>query len=170
MSLAYVNSPGLPGMRPRNLRGEGTVSDAGMWSTSSVVMRGSCRYSLMSLVYSSSIFCGAAAAGAGAGLPFLAWPKAGPETRTTASSAPPIAKRSDIVEILPWDLKVLPFWGARVNWIWAGRSPLERFRDHGGGACRRAGSTTCKNLAKRRVPPVPPGRRANQVLLCEYID
>src|ERR1035438_3353338 len=54
-------------MRPRNLRGEGTVSDAGIWSTSSVVMRGSCRYSLMSLVYSSSIFCGAAAAGGGSG-------------------------------------------------------------------------------------------------------
>src|ERR1039458_6025132 len=103
-------------MRPRNLRGEGTVSDAGMWSTSSVVMRGSCRYSLMSLVYSSSIFCGAAAAGAGAGLAFLAGAKAGRETRARESNAPPSVQRSDIVEILPWDLKVLPFWGARVNW------------------------------------------------------
>src|ERR1035441_7512282 len=64
-------------MRPRNLSGDGTVSDAGMWSTSSVVMRGSCRYSLMSLVYSSSIFCGAAAAGAGARLPFFGLPGGG---------------------------------------------------------------------------------------------
>src|SRR5579883_1447798 len=39
-------------------------------------MRGSCRYSLMSLVYSSSIFWGEEAAGA-AGLAFLDWAKPG---------------------------------------------------------------------------------------------
>src|SRR5258708_22429291 len=59
MSLAYVSSPGLPGMRPRNFSGDGTDADAGMWSTSSVVTRESVRYSLISFVYSSSCFCGA---------------------------------------------------------------------------------------------------------------
>src|SRR5215472_4663921 len=98
MSFAYVSSPGLPGIRPRNFSGEGTVSDAGMWSTSSVVMRGSCRYSLMSLVYSSSIFCGAAADGAAAAaLPFLPCPLAdGAETRASASRLPPKANRIDM--------------------------------------------------------------------------
>src|ERR1700733_371595 len=57
MSLAYVSSPGVPGIRPKNLSGDGTVSEAGMWSTSSVVTRGSWRYCLISLVYSSSIRC-----------------------------------------------------------------------------------------------------------------
>src|SRR5271169_1532187 len=76
-------------MRPRNFSGEGTVSDAGMWSTSSVEMRGSWRYSLMSLVYSSSIFCGAAgaavAAGGVAGLPFLVCATILPEISDSAS-------------------------------------------------------------------------------------
>jgi hypothetical protein len=57
MSFAYVSSPGVPTMRPRNLSGVGTVLDAGRWSTSSVVMRGSWRYSLIFLVYSSSFGC-----------------------------------------------------------------------------------------------------------------
>src|SRR5690242_21482188 len=59
MSFAYVSSPGVPTMRPRNLSGVGTVPDAGRWSTSSVVMRGSWRYSLIFLVYSSSFGCDA---------------------------------------------------------------------------------------------------------------
>src|SRR5690242_897332 len=59
MSFAYVSSPGVPTMRPRNLSGVGTVLDAGRWSTSSVVMRGSWRYSLIFLVYSSSFGCDA---------------------------------------------------------------------------------------------------------------
>src|ERR1039457_7240950 len=75
-------------MRPKKLSGEGTVSEAGMWSTSSVEMRGSCRYCLMSLVYSSSIFCGAAdavAAGAVFGLAFLVWAAMVPEITDSAS-------------------------------------------------------------------------------------
>jgi hypothetical protein len=48
MSFAYVSSPGVPGMRPKNLSGDGTLSLAGMWSTSSVLIRGSCVYSLIS--------------------------------------------------------------------------------------------------------------------------
>src|SRR5579872_2298447 len=62
MSSAYVSSPGVPGIRPRNFNGDGTLSEAGMWSTSSVVTRGSCKYCLINFVYSSSSFCGAAAA------------------------------------------------------------------------------------------------------------
>src|SRR5919199_2097006 len=54
MSLAYVSSPGVPTIRPRNFSGVGTVLDAGRWSTSSVVMRGSWRYSLIFAVYSAS--------------------------------------------------------------------------------------------------------------------
>src|SRR5581483_9213118 len=69
-------------MRPRNFSGEGTVSEAGMWSTSSVVMRGSCRYSLMRRVYSSSSFCGCAA-GAGAGFAFLLCADSGIEHTAT---------------------------------------------------------------------------------------
>src|SRR5215469_15639739 len=95
-------------MRPRNFNGEGTVSDAGMWSTSSVVMRGSCRYSLMSLVYSSSSFCGCAGAAAAgvAALPFfdcaLTGELADPYTRATARSAlPAMAKRNFIIWIPP---------------------------------------------------------------------
>ena len=34
-------SPGMPTARPRNASGVGTESDAGRWSTSSVVIRGS---------------------------------------------------------------------------------------------------------------------------------
>src|SRR5688572_1729492 len=55
MSFAYVSSPGVPTMRPKNLSGVGTVADAGRWSTSSVVMRGSWRYSLIFAVYSASM-------------------------------------------------------------------------------------------------------------------
>src|SRR5215218_2606049 len=62
MSFAYVSSPGVPTMRPRNLSGVGTVLDAGRWSTSSVVIRGSCRYSLIFRVYSSSFGCAGRAA------------------------------------------------------------------------------------------------------------
>src|SRR5688500_8443776 len=57
MSFAYVSSPGVPTIRPRNLSGVGTVLDAGRGSTSSVVIRGSCRYSLIFRVYSSSFGC-----------------------------------------------------------------------------------------------------------------
>src|SRR3954468_12754993 len=57
MSLACVSSPGVPTMRPRNLSGVGTVLDAGRWSTNSVVMRESWRYSLIFAVYSWSIAC-----------------------------------------------------------------------------------------------------------------
>src|SRR5215831_7749952 len=64
MSFAYVSSPGVPGMRPKNFSGDGTLSDAGMWSTSSVVMRGSCRCCRISFVYSSSCFCGVVAGAA----------------------------------------------------------------------------------------------------------
>src|SRR5579863_8698365 len=71
-------------MRPRNLSGEGTVSDAGMWSTSSVLIRGSCRYSWMSLVYSSSTFWGAGAAVVAVVLPFLLWANPG---HTASASA-----------------------------------------------------------------------------------
>src|SRR4051812_32052483 len=74
-------------MRPRNFKGEGTVSDAGMWSTSSVVRRGSCRYSLMSFVYSSSTFCGCGAAAVAAGLPFFLCAEAGETERASAASA-----------------------------------------------------------------------------------
>src|SRR5688572_901745 len=63
MSFAYVSSPGVPTIRPRNLSGVGTVVDAGRWSTSSVVIRGSCRYSLIFRVYSSSFGCAVARAG-----------------------------------------------------------------------------------------------------------
>ena len=52
MSLVYVSSPGVPTIRPRNLSGVGTFDDAGRWSTSSVLIRASCRYSLIFLVYS----------------------------------------------------------------------------------------------------------------------
>ena len=58
-------------MRPKNLSGDGTVSEAGMWSTSSVVMRGSCRYCLISLVYSSSIRCAGTASEASAAAGFF---------------------------------------------------------------------------------------------------
>ena len=59
-----------------------------MWSTSSVVMRGSCRYSLIRLVYSSSIFCGwLAAAGLAAGLPFLFCARTADDERASAKSA-----------------------------------------------------------------------------------
>src|SRR5688572_23721129 len=54
MSFAYVSSPGVPTMRPKNLSGVGTLLDAGRWSTSSVEMRGSWRYSLILAVYSAS--------------------------------------------------------------------------------------------------------------------
>src|SRR4051812_48988839 len=57
MSFAYVSSPGCPTTRPRNLSGVGTVLDAGRWSTSSVVIRESWRYSLIFFVYSSSFGC-----------------------------------------------------------------------------------------------------------------
>src|SRR3954469_10395080 len=57
MSLAYVSSPGVPGIRPKNFSGVGIVSEAGRWSTSSVLIRGSCVYSLILAVYSSSSFC-----------------------------------------------------------------------------------------------------------------
>src|SRR5256885_7806397 len=57
MSFAYVSSPVVPTIRPRNLSGVGTVFDAGRWSTSSVVMRGSCRYRLISAVYAESFGC-----------------------------------------------------------------------------------------------------------------
>src|SRR5579883_2704194 len=88
-------------MRPRNLSGEGTVSEAGMWSTSSVVMRGSCRYSWISRVYSSSIFCGCAAeAAAGffcAGAAFFC-AGADTESRTSATAA---QKTADFMLFLP---------------------------------------------------------------------
>src|SRR5258708_28814999 len=57
MCFAYVSSPGVPTMRPRNLSGVGTVADAGRWSTSSVVIRGSWRYSLILAVYAESFGC-----------------------------------------------------------------------------------------------------------------
>src|ERR1017187_3391453 len=74
-----------------------------MWSTSSVETRGSCKYSLMSLVYSSSIFWGAAA---GAGLePFLVWANAGAVAKATANSAlAAIVKPSFIDGVLSGDL------------------------------------------------------------------
>src|SRR5262245_15269570 len=53
-------------MRPKNLSGVGTTSDAGRWSTSSVITRGSAVYSLIFAVYSASIFCDAALFDAGA--------------------------------------------------------------------------------------------------------
>jgi hypothetical protein len=62
MSFALVSSPGVPTIRPWNLSGVGTVADAGKWSTSSVVMRGSCSYSLILAVYSTSTACCACAA------------------------------------------------------------------------------------------------------------
>ena len=43
-------------MWPRNFNGVGTLSDAGRWSTSSVVIRGSDKYSLILAVYSASAF------------------------------------------------------------------------------------------------------------------
>src|SRR4029453_8284023 len=49
-------------MCPRNLSGVGTLSDAGRWSTSSVEIRGSGKYCLMALVYSTSYFWPAAGA------------------------------------------------------------------------------------------------------------
>src|SRR3954454_9727365 len=57
MSFAYVSSPGVPTILPRVFSGVGTVLDAGRWSTSSVVIRGSWRYSLIFFVYSSSFGC-----------------------------------------------------------------------------------------------------------------
>src|ERR1043165_4945559 len=62
MSSDRVSSPGVPTIWPKNLSGVGTLVDAGRWSTSSVVIRGSVRYSLILAVYSASCFCGAAAA------------------------------------------------------------------------------------------------------------
>src|ERR1051325_12035403 len=64
MSSDLVSSPGVPTMCPKNFSGVGTLLDAGRWSTSSVVIRGSVRYSLIFAVYSASCFCGAAAAAA----------------------------------------------------------------------------------------------------------
>src|ERR1017187_124534 len=77
-----------------------------MWSPSSVETRGSCKYSLMSLVYSSSIFWGAAAAAAGAGLePFLVWANAGAVAKARANSAlAAIVKPSFIDGVLSGDL------------------------------------------------------------------
>src|SRR5829696_4632013 len=57
MSFEYVSSPGVPTIRLKNFSGVGTVADAGRWSTSSVEMRGSWRYSLIFAVYSGSLAC-----------------------------------------------------------------------------------------------------------------
>ena len=109
--------------------GDGTVSEAGMWSTSSVVIRGSCRYSLMSLVYSSSIFCGAAA-GADATLPFR--PCASPGAETRSSSAPTqIADRTFIATNLRRVLKLIPLSAAACQPIMtASKSPVSCKRYH----------------------------------------
>src|SRR5688572_1010940 len=80
MSFAYVSSPGVPTIRPRNLSGVGTVLDAGRWSTSSVVIRGSCRYSLIFRVYSSSMGCVPRAA-------LFCAPATGAAARTMAAAA-----------------------------------------------------------------------------------
>src|SRR5687768_5886031 len=64
MSFAYVSSPGVPAIRPWNLSGVGTVLLAGRWSTSSVVMRASCRCSLILAVYAESMGCWATAGAA----------------------------------------------------------------------------------------------------------
>src|ERR1043166_6505593 len=72
MSLAWVSSPGVPTILPKNLRGVGTVLEAGRWSTNSVVMRGSWRYSLIFFVYSSSLACCAPAGDGRASTPAAA--------------------------------------------------------------------------------------------------
>src|SRR3984957_19584399 len=70
-------------------------------------MRESCRYSLMSLVYSSSVFCGwaAVAADAGAALVFLAWARAtgtaGPDARASAKSPLLAAAYPNLIEQYP---------------------------------------------------------------------
>src|ERR1017187_2493755 len=76
-------------MRPKNFSGLCTVSEAGMWSTNSVVIRGSCKYCLISFVYSSSCFCGPAAAGFFALLPCAkSRDTLGPSANTSAINAP----------------------------------------------------------------------------------
>src|SRR5215472_11091152 len=96
-------------MRPRNLSGEGTVSDAGMWSTSSVVMRGSCRYSFISLVYSSSSFCGAEATGAVADFVFLLCAKTSDAAIAAQTSTVPRRMLRDLMNQTPFvgDLKLI---------------------------------------------------------------
>src|ERR1051326_1640540 len=84
MSLAWVSSPGVPTILPKNLRGVGTVLEAGRWSTSSVVMRGSWRYSLIFFVYSSSLACCAPAGDGGATTPWAA-ARAQPSRRAEAT-------------------------------------------------------------------------------------
>src|SRR6185503_7803799 len=92
MSFAYVSSPGVPGMWPRNLSGVGTVADAGRWSTSSVVMRGSVRYSLIFAVYAASLRCAGAA-----------WPRATVAFNKQVAMAAGAAQRRkpEVPDILP---------------------------------------------------------------------
>src|SRR5882724_11180801 len=125
-------------MRPRNLSGEGTVSEAGMWSTNSVVIRGSCKYSWISLVYSSSTFCGAAGVSvlAAAGLPFLPCARAGAATGPTArahtnSALPNVAKRNLINGILPEGVsRLIPLF-AHLCQLWD-RPPMNADKkEHG---------------------------------------
>src|ERR1043166_3755274 len=105
-------------MRPKNLSGEGTVSDAGMWSTSSVEMRGSCRYSLMSRVYSSSSFCGFGAAavcaggGRGRALFFLRLGVGrGSIYQSEREQQAPAEGRAEIhLVVLPWMRRVYNKW------------------------------------------------------------
>src|ERR1017187_8900375 len=118
-----------------------------MWSTSSVETRGSCKYSLMSLVCSSSIFWGAAAA-AGTGLePFLAWAKAGAVAKAKAASAlAAIVKPSFIDAVLSGDLMSdIAFQGLVST---AGKAP---------GSPRRRGDAekTREKRESMRTPPLP---------------
>src|ERR1700741_3295396 len=83
-------------------------------------MRGSCRYSWMSLVYSSSIFGGAGAAAGAAGLAFLDCANAGVQARANASR---LADRSVIRDLpefrvislyMPWSMAAHPLASHRI--------------------------------------------------------
>src|SRR5437899_11849222 len=57
MSFEYVKKSGAPTMWPRILSGEGTVAEAGRWSTRSVRKKGCVVYSLIFFPYASSLVC-----------------------------------------------------------------------------------------------------------------
>src|ERR1035438_10897224 len=82
-------------------------------------MRGSCRYCLMSLVYSSSSFCGAgaaAAAGAAVDLAFLVcvWAAMVPGIRDSASKA-------RLAVVARHLIRQGPFWGSMSDIAFRGR-------------------------------------------------
>src|SRR4030095_5295782 len=63
MSFVYVSLSGVPITYPRIFSGDGTLSENGRWSTSSVRKNFSVVYSLIFAVYSSWMACGTGDAG-----------------------------------------------------------------------------------------------------------